>query len=190
MTATFVKSITDLSQAPPGKKPHIALVGRSNVGKSSLVNSLAGQKSLARVSATPGHTKTINFYEFVGRYFLVDLPGYGFTRASKSKQTGFTGLLNDYLSNASRLALALLVIDSRLGPTDADRQMQAALATAHVPTTIILNKVDKITRAQLTTLVKKLSEEYPDTKFISHSTLSNKDRGELLDVIEQAVRVA
>ena len=75
MSAVFVKSITDLAQLPPGNKPHIALVGRSNVGKSSLVNRLTGQKGLARVSASPGHTQTINFYEVDNRFFFVDLPG-------------------------------------------------------------------------------------------------------------------
>lgn len=190
MPATFLKSITDLSQLPPGKKPHIALVGRSNVGKSSLVNRLTNQKALARVSATPGHTQTINFYDIDGRYFLVDLPGYGFTRAAKSKQLKFKDLINEYLSNVQHLALVLLIIDSRIGPTQADRTMYAALATAKIPTTMVLNKVDKISRAQAMQLQRTLVAEFPDVTFVQHSTYEVKDRGILLDAIEQSLRAA
>lgn len=190
MSAVFTKSITDLAHLPEGNKKHIALVGRSNVGKSSLVNHLTGQKGLARVSAAPGHTQTINFYEVDNRYFLVDLPGYGFARSSKAKQAVFADMINDYLTNAKHLALVLLVVDARLGPTDSDKMMEGALADAHIPTVMILNKMDKLTRAQSTTLVRTLAAEYPHMKLISHSITTSAGRGEILEEIGKALRAA
>lgn len=190
MPALFVKSISNLSQMPPSAIPQIALVGRSNVGKSSLVNRLIGQKGLARVSASPGHTETINFYEVDRRYFLVDLPGYGFVKSAKAKQDVFSSLINDYLENAKHLALVLLVIDARLGPTESDQQMYTALLTARIPTMMILNKMDKLSKTQSTALVRTLSAAYPEMKLIPHSVENSKDRGEILDMIERAVRAA
>lgn len=190
MPAVFVKSITDLAYLPPGNKPQIALVGRSNVGKSSLVNRLTGQKGLARVSASPGHTQTINFYEIDGRFFLVDLPGYGFTRHSKTKHAEFGELINDYLSNVKQVALVLLVIDARIGLTDSDRMMQEALALFEIPTVMILNKMDKLTRGESSALMRTVAAAYPDTKTFTHSTATSKDRGEILAEMERAVRAA
>lgn len=188
MNAVFVKSITDLAEVPQGNKPHIALVGRSNVGKSSLVNRLTGQKGLARVSAAPGHTQTLNFYEIDNRYFLVDLPGYGFARSSKAKQAVFADMINDYLTNVKHLALVLLIIDARLGPTDSDKLMHAALVEAQIPTVMILNKIDKLTRAQSLTLMRSLAGTYPEMKLISHSITTSTGRGEILEAIEKAIR--
>lgn len=191
MHAVFLKSITDLAHVPPGKKPHVALVGRSNVGKSSLVNSLTGsKKKLARVSAAPGHTQTINFYEVDGRFFLVDLPGYGFAKAGKEKKIVLADIINDYLTNAKHLALVLLVIDARLGPTEADRLMLTELVRSKIPTVMILNKIDKLTRVQSTSLVKTLVAAYPDMKRISHSVTTSIGRGEIMEEIERAVRAA
>ncbi len=94
MSATFLKCLTDLKELPEGDKPHVAIVGRSNVGKSSLVNHLTAQKSLARVSAKPGRTQTLNLYEIDRRYYLVDLPGYGYAKTSKTKLAGFVRAKN------------------------------------------------------------------------------------------------
>lgn len=190
MHAAFVKSITDLAEEPRGNKPHIALVGRSNAGKSSLVNHLTAHQGLARVSAAPGHTQTVNFYEIDRRWFLVDLPGYGFNKFSKARQAVFADIINDYLTNEKRLALAVLIIDARLGLTDADHLMRKALAAAKIPTVLVANKADKLTRAQLATFLKSVAETHPELKVIPHSTLADTGRGEILEEIDKALRPA
>lgn len=188
MPATFVKSLTDLKDLPVVSRPQVALVGRSNVGKSSLINRLIGQKALARVSATPGHTKTINFYEVDRRYFLVDLPGYGYTKMPKDLRDEFGTMMHDYVEHAQDLVLVLLMIDARRGMAEADHQMQAILATAKIPTVMVLNKIDKLNRLQADELVRTITAMYPGLKVIAHSSSSNIGRGEILEEIRRATR--
>lgn len=190
MAITFLKSATKLEELPNDNKPHIAFVGRSNVGKSSLLNHITGQKDLARVSAEPGRTQTINLFNVDGRYYLVDLPGYGFAKTSKAKRQDFAGMLRDYLWQAQQLRLVLLMIDARIGPTDLDRDMLEYLAAGKIPTLLIVNKIDKLSNSESINLQRMLESQYPQISFIPHSNVTGKGRGEILDVIEQMVRSA
>ncbi len=188
MSATFLKCLTDLTELPEGDKPHVAIVGRSNVGKSSLVNHLTEQKSLARVSAKPGRTQTLNLYEIDRRYYLVDLPGYGYAKTSKTKLAGFADMIGDYLVQTRQLKLVLLIIDAFVGPTDLDREMFSFLQSSNIPVVIVTNKIDKLSPAQLTGLPQVLANSFSDTPSVPHSVLTNKGRGEIWETIERAVR--
>jgi GTP-binding protein len=190
MPAIFLKSAFKPADIPESDKPQIALLGRSNVGKSSLINHLAGVKNLARVSATPGLTQAINFYEFDGRYLLVDLPGYGFSIAARSRGKGFEEMIGDYLSEAKQLKLVLLIIDGRRGLQDSDRYALDQLQGQEVPHTIVFNKVDKVSNSEAALSMRRIRDEYPGLTCISHSTAGSTGLGELRDAIERAVREA
>ncbi|MDD5251604.1 MAG: ribosome biogenesis GTP-binding protein YihA/YsxC [Patescibacteria group bacterium] len=188
MPAKFLKSVVNAADIPETNRPQIAMVGRSNVGKSSLINHLAGAKNLARTSSEPGLTQTINLYEFDGRYLLVDLPGYGFHRAKRAKSEGFGPMIADYLSNADRLKLVLLIVDARLGLTDRDHYVLRQLQEQEIPLVVIVNKVDKISNSDVTLALRRLKTEYPGVEFIPHSTVTGKGLGEIRDAIERTVR--
>lgn len=188
MATTFIKSLTDLKDFPKTDKPQIVMVGRSNVGKSSLLNHLTGQKNLARVSSTPGRTQTINLFDVDNKYFLVDLPGYGFAKASKVKRVAFEGMLNDYLRDAQNLKLALVIVDARLGPTYIDHQMFDFLNECNVPFSIIANKIDKLSQSELVALKRKFETDFPSIMVILHSNVTGKGRGEIQQAIEMALK--
>ena len=188
LVATFLKSATNLEELPKGNKPHIAMVGRSNVGKSSLLNHLANKKNLAHVSAEPGRTQTINLFDVDGRFYLVDLPVYGFAKTSNARRQDFAGMLRDYLWQAEQLKLVLLIIDARIGPTDLDRDMLAYLASGKIPVTLIVNKIDKLSHSESINLQRTLESTYPHLAFIPHSNVTGAGRGEIWQAIERAVR--
>ncbi|MFH1089399.1 MAG: ribosome biogenesis GTP-binding protein YihA/YsxC [Candidatus Uhrbacteria bacterium] len=188
MSATFIKCLTNIKDLPIGNKPHVAIVGRSNVGKSSLINHLVMQKGLARVGASPGRTQTINLFEIDKRYFLVDLPGYGFAKMSKDKRSGFIDMISHYLDRAPDLKLVLLIVDASIPPTDLDHEMLVFLQASGLPTVVVLNKIDKLSKNQAITLTKKFQADFSDNKCITHSTFTSKGRGEIWEVIDQAVR--
>ena len=129
---------------PPGKLPEVAFVGRSNAGKSSLVNALTGRKTLARVSQTPGATRQINFFDLGGRLMLGDLPGYGFAKVSKTEAAAWTDMIFAYLRGRASLRRALVLVDARRGPMDTDRQVLELLNQAAVSTLIVLTKFDAV----------------------------------------------
>ncbi len=161
------------------------MVGRSNVGKSSLINHLGGTKNLARTSAKAGLTQTINVYDF-DRFHLVDLPGYGFSRAQRSQGRGFEEMISAYLSDSALLVLVLLIIDSRLGFTESDRHALDQLKNGGVPFVVIFNKVDKLSKSAMTVALRNLQAEFGDVRFIPHSI--DGALGEIRDAIEKATR--
>ena len=185
MNATFLKSVTKIEDLPQGAKPHVVLVGRSNVGKSSLLNHLVNHKGLARVSNTPGRTQTINLFDVDKKMFLVDLPGYGYAKASKDKREAFEGLINDYLCDAKNIKLILVIIDARHGTMEIDREMLTYLEQGQIPYAIIANKIDKLSRTETAALIKKLDDEYPGTKVILHSNVTDKGHGEIKELMER-----
>jgi GTP-binding protein len=187
MATTFIKSLTDLKDFPKSDKPQIAMLGRSNVGKSSLLNQLTGQKNLARVSSTPGRTQTINLFDVENRYLLVDLPGYGYAKASKTKRVAFEGMINDYLSGNPNLRLALVIVDARLGPTDIDRELMDYLRECGIAFAVIANKIDKLNQSEFSALKRKLETDLPGVTAIAHSNVSGKGRGQIMEAIEQAL---
>lgn len=185
-SAEFFLSTTVLEDLPEGDKPHIAIIGRSNVGKSSLINHLTGRKDLARVSATAGRTETINLYNIDKKYFLVDLPGYGFTQV-KSRREEFAELITNYLANTEQLKLVLVVIDAYVGPVDLDIAMFNFLHSRAIPLIIVVNKIDKLSKSKAIILLQKLKTTYSFATFIPHSVDSKENRAEILRAINAHV---
>jgi len=156
---TFERSVGDLAQLPPEGPPEIAFAGRSNVGKSSLVNALTGRKTLARTSNTPGRTQTLIFFDLGGRLRLVDLPGYGYARVSKTTVRQWTRLLQAYLRGRVPLARVMVLVDARHGLKDSDRESMDLLDAAAVPHQCVLTKADKPKPAELEDLIGSVTDE-------------------------------
>jgi GTP-binding protein len=155
----FLAGVAQESQLPDLGLPEVAFAGRSNVGKSSLVNALTGRRTLARTSNTPGRTQQLNFFDLGGRLTLVDLPGYGFARASKSSIRQWTGLVRRYLRGRRELVRVCLLIDARHGIKDSDREVMAVLDEAAVSYQIVLTKIDKVTAGARNSTVQAVSVE-------------------------------
>lgn len=183
----FIKSYSDPAQIPPSGLPQVVFLGRSNAGKSSLINSLTGIKQLARVSSMPGRTRLINVFEVAGLFQLIDVPGYGYAKGSHVERERLLDLISEYLRTSTMLRLAVLIIDSRLGPTESDKEMMEHLTASEIPFVVIANKVDKLSRTQLIRAMSDMQNTHPDVTFIPHSSISGVGRGELLDVIRKSV---
>jgi len=145
----FVAGAASIASLPAAGLPEIAFAGRSNVGKSSLVNALTGRNSLARVSSKPGHTRQVNFFDLGNRLFLVDLPGYGFAQVSKSMKETWQDLASAYLRGRPTLKRVCLLIDSRHGVKEADRETMKNLDAAAVSYQLVLTKTDQLKEAEI-----------------------------------------
>lgn len=188
--AKFLASYGLLKQIPPSEKPEIAFAGRSNVGKSSLINKLFNRKSLARVSAVPGKTATINFYDLPEAHF-VDLPGYGYARVSKSEKIRWSELIEGYFSDESRrLVLVVSLIDMRHPPTQLDISMIDYLIDSQIPFVVALTKSDKLSARQQKERLDAVRRELPcgeDITFLPVSSEKGNGIDELKSVLEQVV---
>ncbi len=190
--AKFKCSSEKISQVPKDDLKDIAFIGRSNVGKSSLVNMLTGQKSLAKVSGTPGKTKLINHFTINDSWYLVDLPGYGYARVSKSTRGEFSKLITDYVLKCEKMHFLFVLVDSRLEPQKIDLRFIELLGENGIPFGIIFTKADKLSQAQLNRNVKSykqtLSEAWEELPpmFISSSE-KGTGREEILTFIEEAL---
>jgi GTP-binding protein len=185
--ARFVTSCSDPAQMPATDLPQIALLGRSNAGKSSLINALTGIKGLAKTSATPGRTRLINIFD-AGRYQLVDLPGYGYAKGSHKERDQLFTLVDGYLDASPSLRLAIVIVDSRLGPTDSDREMIEFLQSQNTPLVLIANKIDKLSRTEQSLAMRSIKDAYPHVTIIAHSVVSGVGKGELMEAIDTMLR--
>lgn len=154
----FKIGATKTEHLPDSPFPEFAFIGRSNVGKSSLLNALLNRRNLARASQAPGRTRQINFFLLAEKIFLVDLPGYGYARASKQDIKGWTGLMYDYLHGRSQLQRLFLLVDARHGLKPSDIEMIEFLSSCAVVVQILLTKVDKINRAERLAVVANTQE--------------------------------
>ena len=176
----FVAGSTIESALPPDTLPEIAFAGRSNVGKSSLINALTGQNALARVSRTPGRTRQINFFDLGGRLMLVDLPGYGFAEAPKSEIKRWSGLIERYLKGRAGLRRVLLLLDARFGLKDTDQPTLKQLDAAAVSYQAVLTKADTLKPAELAALLPKLASalgKHPAAHPVIHITSAHDASG-------------
>lgn len=170
----FIWGAADQANLPEASLPEIAFAGRSNVGKSSLVNALTGRKTLARTSNTPGRTQQLNFFDLGGRLILVDLPGYGYAKESKTKVNAWTKLVKDYLRGRVTLRRICLLIDGRHGLKPNDVEIMDMLDKAAVPYQIVLTKMDKVKKAEQAEVrektaagLKKHAAAHPEVAFTS-----------------------
>jgi GTP-binding protein len=148
LTTAFVGSFPDLKLLPKERLPEIAFIGRSNVGKSSLINALLGGKRMALVSSTPGKTRLLNFFRINNDCHFVDLPGYGYAKVAKSQQASWRGMIERYLLGSEHLRLLIQLIDARHGAQANDRQMMEWLHFHHLPHRAVLTKADKLNARQ------------------------------------------
>ncbi len=158
---TFIKGVVRIDDLPKDGRPEIAFAGRSNVGKSSLINALTGRTNLARVSVTPGRTREINFFSVGkdGLFYLVDMPGYGYAKAAKSQVKGWTRLIHDYLRGRRELKRVFLLVDARHGIKPNDRETMALLDEAAVSYQVVLTKADKPKASELASLQDRIARD-------------------------------
>ena len=188
--ARFVKSALCPEDYPTDRRPEIAFGGRSNVGKSTLMNRLLGRKGLAKTSATPGKTQTLNFFDVNQCLYFVDLPGYGYARVPKRLKTEWNRFMTAYLRDRAPLCLAIQLVDARHSPTEQDLDMLELLDEAAVPTLIVATKVDKIKRSQRTRnlgIIRSTLMLDEDALILSVSSVTGEGIRELWNVIDDVV---
>ena len=189
LSAQQIGCATDLESCPNSNLTEFAFVGRSNVGKSSLINTLAEVKGLAKISSTPGKTKLIHFFRINERWTLVDLPGYGFARLSKAKQVEFNKRVSHFLSGRANLKQVFALMDSQLEPLESDLAFVDWLQECEIPYSIILTKTDRSSDYKVTNHEKKLIKALQDyglqpTEIFKCSSKTKRGRGVLLNWIE------
>ncbi|MCH5195938.1 MAG: YihA family ribosome biogenesis GTP-binding protein [Oscillospiraceae bacterium] len=185
--AKFFASYGKISQLPEPSRTEIAFIGRSNVGKSSMINKLLNRKNLARASAEPGKTATINFYE-LENIFLCDLPGYGYAKTSKSEKKRFSELISGYLSADRELALVIQLVDFRHSPTADDISMINSLIDGEFPFVVVMTKADKLSKTQREQRRESLKTELPcyeDITVIEFSSQTGEGVEQLRRIIEE-----
>lgn len=178
------------SQYPTDNKAEFLLVGRSNVGKSSFINTLIERKNFARTSSKPGKTQTLNFYLVNNKFYLVDVPGYGYASVSKDKQKKFGLMIEEYLKNRTNLKHVFLLIDYRHKPTEDDVLMYEFLKYYNLDIAIVATKYDKISknnRLKQDKLIKDTLKISDDDNFVTFSTVTKKGRAEILEILESRI---
>ena len=187
INSAFLKILaTRISQYPTDELPEFLLVGRSNVGKSSFINTVLNQKNLARTSATPGKTQTINFYIANNSFYLVDVPGYGYASVNRDMQKKMGMMIEEYLENRKELKRVFMIIDFRIKPTDDDVLMYQFLKYYDIPVTLILNKSDKVGGSKHDKnlkIIKEVIDLCEGDDYIEFSSLTKKGREEVLNKI-------
>jgi len=185
-SARFMKSTTRPDDFPRDQRPEIAFCGRSNVGKSSLLNTLTNVRGLARTSSTPGRTQTINFFVINESMYFVDLPGYGYAKVSKTVRESWGPMIEDYLRNREQLNLAVMIVDSRMAPTDSDVMMKQWLDRCRIPTTVVLTKTDKISNNQLHQALRQGTQILDTKEIIAFSAVTGAGKDAILARISAA----
>jgi GTP-binding protein len=185
-SARFIKSATRPDDFPRDQRPEIAFCGRSNVGKSSLLNSLTNFRGLARTSSSPGRTQTINFFVINESMYFVDLPGYGYAKVSKTVRESWGPMIEDYLRNREQLNLAVMIVDSRMAPTESDVMMKQWLDRCRIPTTVVLTKTDKISHNQLHQALRQGTQTLDTKEIIAFSAVTGAGKDAILARISAA----
>ncbi len=191
-SAEFLQGVADLRQLPKNELKEILFIGRSNVGKSSLLNKMCNRKNLARSSSTPGKTREINYYIINNAFYFVDLPGYGYAKVPEQMRAGWKRLIEDFLKRGGPIALAMQLIDSRQEPTPLDLMMMDWLDYYEVPYLLVLTKADKLPVSKLTKQLDAYKVRFHTQLtegccrgIVPFSVISGEGKAELLRLIEQ-----
>jgi GTP-binding protein len=186
-SAEFIKSVFTEEEWPRDERPEIAFLGRSNVGKSSLINSLLGVKGLARTSSTPGRTQSLNFFLINNRFRFVDLPGYGYARVPKIIRASWGEMATNYLAKRMQLVLSIQIVDSRHEPTTLDLQLNEWLATHAKPRIVVATKSDKLSNNELRKNLERARHVIDAERVIAYSAVTGKGREDIWRTIEAAM---
>lgn len=186
ISAEFIKSAFDRSHWLSDPRPEIAFLGRSNVGKSSLINSLLGRRGLARTSSSPGRTQSINFFLINDAFYFADLPGYGYAKVSKAMRADWGKMAEDYLRDREQLVLCVHLVDSRHEPTALDKQLNEWLVVNERPFVVAATKTDKLSANELSKSLKTIRKTFDGAEIVAFSAESGRGRDDLWEVIGRA----
>ncbi|MGQ9846427.1 MAG: ribosome biogenesis GTP-binding protein YihA/YsxC [Bacteroidales bacterium] len=191
-SATYVKSCVSYKDKPTGNNPEFAFIGRSNVGKSSLINMLVNRKDLAHTSNKPGKTQTINYYLINNRWYLVDLPGYGFAKVSQAKREHWDTMIKEYVIYNEQLYAVFILVDSRIPLQQSDMEFMLFMGKNQVPFIVVSTKCDKINQQTISKHIKELNsffDQYWEEKpqHIISSSKKKQGRDSILNIIEKAL---
>lgn len=184
--AEFLLAAGSRAHWPNHRAAEVAFAGRSNVGKSSLLNALVGRKALARVSGTPGRTRQIVFFELSPKICLVDLPGYGYAKVSKSERNAWGKQINTYLEERENLALVVVLLDARHGATDLDRMLIDFLGRCEIPIQIVFTKADKVPKTKLKAQIRRFAEDVVPG-FAEHALAVSSTTGQGIDELRRRI---
>jgi GTP-binding protein len=187
-SAEFVKSAFEEAHWTRDNLPEVAFLGRSNVGKSSLINSLLNRKALARTSNTPGRTQSLNFFLINKQYYFVDLPGYGYAKVPKTMRADWGKMAENYLAKREQLVLSIQLVDSRHAPTEQDKQLYEWLKFYQKPHLIVATKADKLSSKKLQESIEEIQRTLTGCDVLSYSSVTGKGRDEVWQAILSAVK--
>jgi GTP-binding protein len=185
-SARFVKSATRPDEFPRDQRSEIAFCGRSNIGKSSLLNKLTESAGLARTSSTPGRTQTVNFFIINERIYFVDLPGYGYAKVPKTVKQTLGPMIEQYLQDREQLKLVLMLVDSRMPPRDSDVMMKQWLDHHWIPNKVVLTKTDKLSNNELVHSLRQGAETLNTKEIIAFSAVTGAGKDKILAGIDAA----
>jgi GTP-binding protein len=187
--AEFIISAASKRDFPQDGIPEVVFAGRSNVGKSSLINRLTGNEKLARTSSTPGKTQSINFYRIDGSFYFVDLPGFGYAKAAKSEIQRWKGLIEQYIINRSAIVLAIQLVDSRMPPTSLDLRLFDWLERLKKPYMLVATKADKLSNNQRNTQLRIISKSFGGKSLVMSSAETGTGCKEIWKQVLQATTI-
>lgn len=187
--AKFITSGTKLEHYPTDNLPEILLAGRSNVGKSSFINSVLNRKNIAHVSGKPGKTQTLNYYLVNESFYFVDVPGYGYAKVSKKDREAFGQMIEDYLVNREQLRIVIQLVDFRHKPSEDDILMYNFLSSYDIPTIVVGTKVDKVPKTKRKKCEKLIMEtlQLEEGMFLPYSSVTKLNLNEIYDLLDQIV---
>ena len=186
-SAKFILSAKEPDSFPRDERHEIAFLGRSNVGKSSLLNSLLGVKDLARTSSTPGRTQSINFFLINEAFYFVDLPGYGYAKVSQQERNAWGRLIEKYLARRPQLVLSILIVDARHEPSPLDLQMQSWLQHFGLPYLVVPTKIDKLASNEQRKVRERARKAYQAERVVPYSALTRAGANELWEAIRTSM---